>query len=660
MVKKMSYWDIFYFVILLALSVVLISFYFSATTLDTHYPDWIVHAFRIKSLQADGLSSWTHEWSNGISLWRSYQFVPHILTLGVTNLFHVSITRAMVLITIFSFIFLRLSLYVILRLLKFSPTTAFLCAILSFDIAQYWGGVADFSLLFGFTFFPLMLFLWINYYKGRLSYLFPYLIGLSFYIHPILGYSLFVLWAIGIVFSQKKIISLGHIVQFIIFLAASSLFWAPILIKESYEYSSPVFANKYFLNLVLSGYQYFGLSLLLLFAFALSTFRMFFHFEKAFDWIKVLYVFIAIYLVLIVIGLNIDLPKALAQLQFTRGVTLVGIGIIFIFAGVIERVLMIRSAAFKGALLVFFCLSLIEGIWFISVYSPDPGKNLPEAIAGYKKLHPQTDLTDGHIWTSSIGESGYYTPLTSKFPYSYMGHLESNQISPRISPLVLYQPYNDTVPQSNITRLNDYFKISGVKYVFFDQQSPFTKTLLASDKQIYKDLGQIQEKDSVFHAFAVPWQPRDAIAINQTYAKFMEPFPFTLQLTEINDQITLDEYVRKFVTMLYAPNNIKLDVSYPTSETIAVTIPKSLQTNIVYLNESYDKGWRGYFNNQAVVLKPIGPNFTEIILPVINQGGNLLLKHNWPPSFYISLYVLSLIPLELFFITLAKRFIKKT
>lgn len=655
---RFSVWDLIFIAILIALSLFLISFYFNATALNTNYPDWIVHAFRVKSFEEFGLASWTHTWSNGISLWKSYQFFPHAITAAVMNLFNLPTTQAMVLLTSVLFVLLRVFVYVFLRFLHFSPFTAFICAVLSYDIAQYWGGVADYSLMFGFAFFPVMLFLWVKYYEGKLQFLFPYLLGISFYMHPVLGYSTTALWLIGIIFSDRKILSMSHAVQFVIFLISSSLFWFPLVYKESFSYTSPVFANKYFLNLVISGYKYFGLSIFILIALAFCAIRVFLPIEKKYRWTKVLFIFVITYFSLVLIGLNFDLPKALAQLQFTRAVTIIGLAIVFVFAAVVEEAIRVRSIAFKGVVLVFLALVGIEGIWLTSIYSPNPtNHDLPEAITAYQKKYPQKNIYNERIWSSTIGQSSYYASLDAKLPYSYMGHLESNQISPRVSPLVLYQPYLDKVPLSNIARLNDYFKISGVKYVFFDEQSPFSATLLSSDKQIYKDLGQVKNGDSVYHAFEVPWEIRSAVAINPNYADKLEKFPPKLELIEINDQIALDRYVKKFVDVIYKPGNQPLAISYPSHDSVQVEVPQSLNTNVVYINESFDAGWKAYFNQQPIQIQPVGPNFTKVTLPKLNEEGTIFLKHDWPKSFYVSVYLIILIPMEILLITLGKQFL---
>lgn len=639
--------DLIYLFIITLFSIFLISFYLKAEALNTNYPDWIVHAFRVESLKDFGLSSWTHTWANGISLWKAYQFIPHLITLSVLEIFNVSASRAMVITTIGLFIFLRLQIYFVIRLLKFSPFTAFVCSMVSFDIAQYWGGVGDYSLLFGFSFFPAIVFLWTKYYEDKLQYIYPYIAGLTFYVHPILGFSSIGLWLVAVIFSTRKIISIPIIVQFLIFLASSSLFWFPVAFKSSFSYTSLVFANKYFLNLVLSGYKYYGLSLFLLLCFFLSFIRMFMPLSKEYRWTRIFFIFLSFYFILVILGLSVDLPKSIQQLQFTRGATIIGLGIIFAFATVIENLSKTNSRAIKGLVLFILSLVIIEGIWFTSEYSPSPAKSLPEPISSYLKINSNKDLSKGRVWTSDIGSSSYYAPLSYRFPYSYMGHLDSNQISPRISPLILYQPFVDSIPNSNITRINDYFKISGVQYAFFDENSPFTSTLLKKDEQIYKDLGEIKTKDSLFHLFEVPWEVKNSALIQKNYQNNLSHFPFNLELTTVNDEIALDTYVKNFVSTIYKPDNTTLAIAYPSSDSLEVKIPEKRNTDLVYIDESFDSGWKAFFNNKQVEIKPTGPNFMLVILNDLNDKGILILKHNWPISFYVSLYLIFIIPLQI-------------
>lgn len=637
--------DLFFLIILCSVSLFLMSFYFGANYLNTGYEDWMVHAFRVKVLDEYGFTSWIHTWSNGISVWKSYQFIPHFITLGVAKLLQLEIARAMVLLTIAQFVLLRIFIYVPLRLLKFSPLVAFICALLSFDIAQYWGGVGDWSLQFGFTVFPLVLFLWVKYWQGKVQYLYPYVAGVLFYVHPLLGFSSFALWFVASVFSDRRLLSVQTLVQLIIMLTASSLFWFPLVFRDSYSYSSTMFATKSFLTLVLASYKYYGLSLFLIGCFVASAIKVFMPMPKGFRWAKVLFIYILFYFILIVIATKIDLPRFLAQFQFTRGATLVGIALLFVFAPVVDAIRQIPSRAVRGVVLFLFAFSLIEGIWFSSIYSPPPVKNFEEAISQYMKKSGSSQIAQHHTWTSTIGLSSYFAINHLQSPYSYMGHLESNQVAPRIMALIHYQPFTD-VPTANVERIKDYFKVTGTRYAFFDESSPFTAAF-SKPNSGFTQVKRYDSETNIYHLFESKGEVRDAVLVNAIYAKKLAPFPTTLELTDAMDQISLDTHVKKFNEVIYSPGNLNLAVTYPTQESVQIEIPEDRNSRLVYLNESYDTGWKAYFDDKEQSIKPAGPNFMVITLDSLKSGGTLVLKHSWPIYFYILAFLIVLIPLEM-------------
>lgn len=590
-------------------------------------------------------------WSNGISLWKTYQFVPHALTLLVAKVFGLTITRAMVVMTIALFVFLRLSIYIVLRLLHFSPMTAFICAILSFDISQYWEGVSEFSLLFGFTFFPIILFLWTKYFQGKLQLAYPYIAGLIFIIHPLLGLTSVALWAIALIFSERKIISLSVISQFLIIAAASSLAWYPLLVKTSYAYTNDFYKTRDFLNLILSNVDYYGLSLFLYLCFLCCLIRMFMPVLPKFQWTKILFLFVFLYSLLVVIGTHLDLPQIINQFQFTRGVTFIGIALIFSFAVVVEDMTKISSSAVRGLLLFIFSLAFVEGIWFSSIHSSYPGKQFEEPITAFMKSHPDIDLTQGRIWTPAIDTSSYLVPSNFRLPYSYMPQLESNQIPQRMVQLIMYQPYIGDIPQTSLDRLDDYFRISGTKYIFLTQDSPFTKAYVHHAEN-YADLGTVSLPHALYHVFSPPWEVRNGALIDPRYQKDIAHFPFSLQFSNVNDQVTLDDLVRKTVVTISKSENTPLGISYPTQETMQVEIPANRKSALVYINESFDPNWKAYLNHKQQKVEPAGPNYMMVTLADTSEKGTLFLRHTWPLSFYLSLYFIFLIPLEIFLINI--------
>ncbi|MEK7571967.1 MAG: hypothetical protein AAB553_06870 [Patescibacteria group bacterium] len=644
--KKVFLLDLLFLSLLTTISLALISFYFDAQYLQTGYADWIVQSFRIKLLEDYGFTSWVHAWSNGISIWRSYQFIPHYLTLGIAELLHLEIHRAMVIMTIVQFVGLRLLIYFILRLLSFSPLTAFICAILSFAIGQYWSGIGDYSLLFAFTFFPLIIFAWTKYHQGKIKYVYPYIAGSCFYMHPLLGFSAMGLWVLSVILSEKKIISWPIFIQFLIILATSSLFWFPIVSKLSYFYSNPVFSTQYFLDFAISKYSYYGLSLFLFLALGLSFFWMFKPLPAKLGWAKVLLVFSLIYLTLIIVGVSLDLPGALYQFQYSRGTTLIGIAILFTFAVVVERIIQLKSRVFKGVVVFIFLLSLIEGLWFTSIYSPQPIKKAEDvvAVAHDKQL---IDTASARVFTPTIHWSSYLGPADAKYPYSYMEHMDSNQIPQRLSQLMFYHPYFEEAPDATLQRLSDYYKITGTRYLIFEKSSPFTYSYKNKTQLGYKDLGEIETSTSLYHGFEVPWETRNSVLVDQKDEKALKHFPFDLKFSSVNDQIALDDYVKRLSGILYKSENIPLSVVYPTPDTLQVSIPANRASNLVYINESHDIGWKAYFDGREQKIRPSGPNFMLVSLDNKEAGGELVLKHSWPVYFHIGVFLILLIPIQI-------------
>lgn len=653
-------WDFIFLLFIFLFSLYLVSFYFDAEYLDTGYQDWIMHAFRIKTLKEYGLISWIHTWSNGISLWNSYQFIPHFIALALSQIFEVSIPRAMVLSTIGQFVILRLFIYIFLRLLKFVPLTCFICALLSFDIGQYWNGVAEFTLLSAFTFFPVIIFLWVKYYEGKIRYFFPYTAGLSFYIHPILGFSSGGLIVSEILFKEQKKLSFDVLIRLILFLTSSSLFWYPIISKYSYYFSNPYFTTRDFLQIVLAPYGYLGLSLLVLIIFFACFIWLLLPNTGKAGWFRTLCYFSLLYLLLIIAGINIDLPAFINQFQFTRGAALTGIAIIFVFANILEEFKFSKYFYGKIIIGIIMFISIIEGTWFASIYSPWPLKNPEDTVAKALTIHKEIDLSQDAIFTPTIGLSSYFSPPSARFPYSAMQHMEPNQLPLKIVQLMLYHPNINEAPLFTVERLTDYLKATGTKYILLDETSPYTNSLLKHPGD-YEDLGVVEVRRALNHLFKGTWETRNAVLIPGYYKNDMQRFPVNLPYSTTNDMSDLDMYVEKFVNTIYKQDLIATNVQYPAPDSLQLFIPpNNNKYKFIYLNESYDNGWKAYLHNTSLKIMPSGPNFMLIGLPPDKAGGTLVMKHSWPLSFYISWYLILIVPCVLLLLRILKKLFLKS
>ncbi len=632
--------DLACIILLTITSLSLIFFYISGEILQTGYPDWLVHAFRVKQLQLYGLSSWDHTWSNGVSIWRSYQFVPHYITLYFSEIFNVSITRAMVLLTIIQFILLRLFIYLSLRALKIPAIPAFLCTLISFDIPHYWRAVADYSLLFGVTLFPLLILLWTYYLKGKITYLFPYIVGLLFFVHLMLGlYGLFLL-LIGILFSQRKVISPSSFIQFLIFTVTSSPFWLPVVIKQTYSYTNSIYSTVEFYRIVLIPFDYFGLSLYLFIAF-FASFAFLFHTKvKKNSWTLPLLIATIVILIGVVIGTQNQLPRLISQTQFIRGISYIGIMIIFCFAPVLAYLFQLKWKVVKILIAVFIALMFVESINYTSSYAPPPTTRKEDPVAKFFNIHKEIKGTK-RAWTPLIDVSSFYGSSDTYYGSSYNQHLDSNQVAARLNQILGYQTLSDRIPQSSLIRLENYINLTGMEYLFFEENSPFTPTLSKSTN--FKNFGRVETSTGILHAFSYTKPIINSAAIDKSLENSLKGFPLSLNVDKIEDQILFDQKVEEFSKVLTHKNNVPLKVEYPRSDSITVTIPKENKSNLIYVNESFDTGWSAYINNTKQKITPVGPGYMLITLTG-TPDGILILSHRWPSYSWISWFLIILLP----------------
>lgn len=662
--------DLVFLIIICAFSYFLIRFYQDANFIKTGYADWIVHGFRVKSIDQIGFTSWNHMWSNGANIWKGYQFIPHIITLGIVKLFHVGYLRAMVLLTIIFFCLLHIQIYIISRFLGARPIVSFIASIISVSIGQFWGNINDYSLFIGVSFSPLLIFLWVLYQKKKIGIIFPFIVGLSFCIHPILGFYFSMLLIFTYFFSDKKIKSLNFLLEIAVFLAGSSLFWAPLIFKDGYSYTDPEVLSIGFLSQQVKAYGWLGTSLSIIILYLVNWLQIFFD-EKIFPrWSKILLVYVLIMFAFIYIGINVSLPPFFYVFQHTRGMGILGIVIILTSIPLLNKILEIKNFIFLGFLLIIFSLAFVESVWIASTYSANPGKYLEDPLQKYVKLHKNSDILTSRIWAGNIDTTSYISPQTVRISYDYIGHLEPNMIPPRLISLIYYQPYGDYIPPIAMNRISNYFKLTGTKYMFFDDTSVFTKSFLNRDYSYgYKNLGQITLTDSLWHAFQVPWRPIESAVLTNNQLSRLSLFPSKLNFSNPKDQLKMDELIQSMANVIYSKETIPLTPKYPGPEDITINIPV-INSNVmlnsfqhlneipkqvrddglryVYINESYSNSWTAVINGQAAKVSPIGPYYMLITMPK-NVSGVLYMHHYWPLSYHIAVVLLGMSVLIILF-----------
>lgn len=178
--------------------------FWNANYINTTYPDWVNHAYRSMLIKNYGITPWINLTGNGQDIWQAFQFIPHYITAKISILTNLSIMRVMILTTLFLLFLLYSSIYILLRLFGVGSYLAFASAILLMQMPQLTNAVQDYTLLFGLTLSPLLIFfIYRSYNLQRISTV-PALIGTSTYIHPILAFFSGGYWVLTNIPTLKK------------------------------------------------------------------------------------------------------------------------------------------------------------------------------------------------------------------------------------------------------------------------------------------------------------------------------------------------------------------------------------------------------------------------------------------------------------------------
>lgn len=649
--------DVLWLSVICALSVFLTLFLASGNLLDTGYQDWIVQAFRIKTLDLYGFTPWIHNWSSGISLWQSYQFVPHLLTLYISKIFDFSFTQGMVVTTIAFFVLTRTSIYIMLRLLKFSPIAAFISTIISFSIGQYWMGVSDYSLMFGFAFFPLFLYLWIQYFQGKLSFIFPFLSGLAFYIHPLLGINIFLLWMIGNLISSKYLFSKKLLSEVGVFLIASSLFWLPILLNQGYTYANPYLSTSDFLLLPLKNYPNLGLNLPLVALLVFSFINSFV--SRVNKWYMPLFIYCFVILIVSLLGVNSQLPHVFAQFQLTRGLPFAGIAIVFLGATLIKTILSKEYFSLKLITAALTTYAFVLGVESSTFQSPIIAKQHTPTISQLEKVISHDQLTEGKIWTSQLGDASYFGDSKLRFTQSYMEHLDSNFLGQRLGQFLTYGNQREVLTKSTVQKINHYLFLTGTKYIVLPNATTLSNSYIKESTGRIAKTFIIRDEKNEYVVIEMNWPIINAaIANNEMIAQ--KALTIDIDLLNTNSQISADSAISSYYSAISAlDEDSVLKTTYPKPNQINITVPSEKSTRFIYISESYDPYWVAYINGKSLPIKSYGPNFMLVELESNTDSGTLILLRPWPNYIYLAVFLIISISIAIIVLKTSERFKKE-
>lgn len=633
-VKRHTGWaaDLFIYLAIIGVGWFLIGYYVDFNFLVTGYQDWIYQAFRVKSLQAYGIASWDHVWSNGINHWRAYQYIPHYLISWTTILTGLTITQAMLWWSVVIFIGLRVMLYMILRFLGIRRLFAATAVLLSYTFVQQWIAIKDFSIYLGNIFLIPYLFLWIKTFKDeRYLYVLTALTGVLWSVHPVFGYT-----ATGLTFFlllvNGKLKDLTILLRVtLVFLISSAPFSVPYVLA-GYRVINPIYTSPQFLRDTVAG-EYMGLSLIFFVMLGFSWLVLLLRPKRAPRWAKIILLYSSLYLGVIYFAQQGNLPTFLNQLQISRAIPLLAIFMSFAF-GVFLQVGLekIRSILVPTVLLVLIAFNLVQGVEMASIYTGQPVMNQENPVASYFADRP---VPTGSVYFEDVSEASYFTKPGVRFVTSYNEHLQPHPYSMRFRALMKTDVSYTGITARQISLIEDYSTVLGVEYLFVPRLSPLVAGLTEAqgeEARLFTVVDEVRtraniyavlrNRNPIYNAYVLDAREKESVL---RFAPLPVP---TLQSVSYKPW---DDEVSRIAGLIREGRSLQpLPLAFADSDRLILETGevKDRETPAVLITQSYDRNWR--LTGQAdYPIEATNLRFIYFELPA-NRSSQVELKNSWP------------------------------
>lgn len=613
----------------------LIGYYTKAEFLQTGYPDWMYHAFRIRDIQQYGVASWDHIWNNGLNHWRAYQYIQHYLVYGVVLLSGWSITHAMLWVTVVVFILLRILTYVILRVLGVNRLLSVFAVIVSYDFAQQYGVISDFSVFIGLILAPIFIYFWVLTFRNKnpwMLYIVAAIAGATWSVHPVEGLSFLGLLVILVLVKNIKRNIWQLFITTMLFLISSAPFSVQYILS-GYSVSNPFFSSAQFIKDTVMA-DYFGLSLLyfILLGFCWCIFLI--ASDRIPQWAKVLLFYCSVYLVFIYFGQLGYYPSFINKFQFSRAVTLIGMILpfcfgVFLYVGLSSA----RSRLAATAIVAVMSVSIVNAIEIGTVHSGWPTLSMSDPVAIY---FADKDLPQGSVYFKNFVNSEYIGKAGLRFVNSYNQHLMPNPYPMRFDILMKTDIAYTGATDRQIDLIDDYSTVLGVEYIFVPKLSPLVPGLTADRGDIQASFEQVGEVELSSEVFSV-LRSRRPIANAYVFEsdrtaellRFEDIAKPTLNATSYE---SWDEEVHRVAELIRSGDlkPIALSFGWPDRLEVDGSSFGSFQHPAVLINQSYDAGWH-VENSDDVRIEPTNLRFMYLsTLPGESLPQTIQLKNSWP------------------------------
>lgn len=646
----------------------LIGFYLEGEFLFTGYQDWIYHAWRAQTIDRyGGISSWDHIWSNGLNHWRAYQYIQHFFILGVVKAFHVSFTKAMLIVTVVIFIGMRVLIYWILRKLDIRPIFAFLATMISFAYSQQWIAISDYSIFISLIVAPIYIYLWINVFneysleKHNLNMKFRIIAegflalvsGALWIVHPVLANVMGGLFFISIGFRAIRIGWLYFLKILFIYIIGMISFVLPYL-SIDYRFSNPEFVTSDFMRNTVAG-NFFGLSIFFILFIGIAWLIIIISAKKIPSWAKVILVYTTLYFLLIFLGQNGFIPLILMKLQISRAIPFLALLLVFVFAVVFNNIFDKSKPVSRSIVIVILLISVIaltESISISTIFTRQPIYTWDDPVSLYFN---NKEIPSGSIYVKNVTAASYFSKEGLRFVTSLNEHLLPHPLSIRFSYFMRSEIAYTGISETQTQLINDYVTVLGIEYLVLPEASPLVKNLTQENQNNEKSQFDLVDivfaQDSAFAILHNNQEINNAFLLNANSEELQWDKSIKEPTLQVNSYSQWDDVVSKIANKIRNKEIISLQLDFIDTNKLKVTIPDNINTEgkKILITQSYDNNWK-----IKGVSDIISPSKIRFITVDIEHDDIILLENNWP-VWHWPLQIFSLIELvSLVFIVLIR------
>jgi hypothetical protein len=521
------------------------------------------------------------------------------------------------------FIAVRVLSYIVLRLLRVSVFPAFFVTLISYDFAQQWITIKDFSIHIASLFVPFLVFVWIKS-LSQLPYLyfFAALSGASWLLHPIIGYTFTALFFVSLFIRRNSAHRFYKFSIFSVFVLTFLPFPAQYFFT-GYSFSNPIFSSPQFLRETLISGDV-GLSLIYLLLLGVAWMITFLFTDRVPRWSKLLLLFCTVYMLVIWIGVNGYLPGFLNSLQISRAITLVGLLLPFCFAPLLATPLrMTKSKLVSSVLVAVMAVSLANSVELSSQYAAEPVNSTVNPVASYfKNVRPT-----GSVYYDDVSEASYFSPGDVRFVTSYNEHREGHPLAQRFKNLMHSDAAYTGVTQRQIELINAYSEVLGVEYIFLPQLSPLVDGLTKdSSRSVYRAVATVTTPKGVYSVLRNTTPIHYAYAVDDTMVKQINFSLLAQPNLYANSYKLWDEEVLKMATLVR--NNFLTPVSLQFLGTSSLRVSSDKPIQRLLILQTYDDYW-SVASHQSSHIVPTSLRMMYISLSPSSES-TITLVNGWP------------------------------